>query len=103
MEIRISDEVERFIYSLEKQTIAKVLRTIDLLEIFGNKLVMPHSRKIKSQLFELRVRGAQEARILYAFRGSSAALLHGFIKKTDKIPKKEIEQALRKLKQLDLK
>lgn len=42
MEIKVAKEVELFVASLEKQSIAKVLRTVDLLEHFGNKLGMPH-------------------------------------------------------------
>jgi len=53
-------ELEKFISSLEKPTIAKVLRTIDLLESFGHLLGMPHSKKVSPHLFELRIRGKQE-------------------------------------------
>lgn len=58
MEIQIFDvSLERFIKSLENSTIAKVLRTIDLLELFGHQLEMPHAKKISNELFELRVGG----------------------------------------------
>ncbi len=68
MEARIfDDDLEKFIKSLEKSTIAKVLRIIDLLELFGNRLNMPHSKKVVSHLFELRIRGVHEVRILYVF------------------------------------
>lgn len=63
MEIRIGHTIEKFIEFLEKPTIAKVLRTIDLLEDFGPQLGMPHSKKIEDGLFELRIRGKQEVRI----------------------------------------
>lgn len=43
MEIRIFDtSLEKFIKSLQKPTTARVLRTIDLLEKFGQKLGPPH-------------------------------------------------------------
>jgi len=102
MNIRLWDtKIEMFIASLEKSVIAKVLRTIDLLEMFGNKLGLPHSKKIGARLFELRIRGNQEVRILYTFYKDEAILLHGFIKKTDRIPRKEIKIALSKLASLD--
>ena len=102
MEIRILDSsLERFIKSLEKPTIAKVLRTIDLLEKFGHNLGLPHSKKVCGQLYELRIRGTQEVRIFYTYRQSRAFLLHGFIKKSQKIPKKEICAALEKARRLD--
>ena len=52
----VDSKVEAFIRSLEKPTIAKVLRTIDLLETFGNTLGAPHSKKVNARLFELRIR-----------------------------------------------
>lgn len=101
MEIRILDNtLEKFIKSLEKSTIAKILRTIDLLEKFGGNLGLPHSRKISNRLFELRIRCVQEVRIFYGFHKSRIFLLHGFIKKSQKIPQKEICIALAKLKKL---
>lgn len=101
MEVRILDsDLEKFIKSLEKPTIAKVLRIIDLLELFGNKLNMPHSKKVTGHLFELRIRGVQEVRILYVFNKEEAVLLNGFIKKSSRIPKKEISIALGKLNRL---
>lgn len=102
MEIRNFDSsIESFIGSLEKRTIAKVLHTINLLEEFGRKLGMPHSKRVQDNLFELRVRGAQEIRIFYCFYKSYVVLLHGFIKKSQRIPKKEIRVAIARLRSLD--
>lgn len=93
--------VEKFVESLEKQTIAKVFHMTDLLKEFGHQLGAPHSKKVRGKLFELRVRGVQEVRIFYAFHKSYIVLLHGFIKKSQKVPKKEISKALAKLLALD--
>lgn len=42
MQINLLDSVlEKFIKTLEKPTIAKMVRTIELLEQFGNQLGMP--------------------------------------------------------------
>jgi phage-related protein len=102
MEICILDtSLEKFIKSLEKPTIAKVLRTVDLLERFGRDLGLPHSKKISEQLYELRIRGDQEVRIFYTFHKSQIFLLHGFIKKSQRILKKEIRIALEKVRGLD--
>jgi len=102
MEIRITDAtLEKFIKGLQKSTIAKVLRTIDLLEKFGPKLGAPHIKKISTRLFELRISGKQEVRIFYSFHKEQTFLLHGFIKKSQKIPSKEVETAIQKQKLLD--
>lgn len=97
MEIKTDKSVECFILSLEDSASAKVLRTIDLLERFGHRLGMPHSKKIAPALFELRVTGKQEVRLLYTFWYSYAVIVHGFIKKTQKTPRKEIEAAIQKI------
>lgn len=101
MNVRFFDaQLEKFIYSLGEATVAKVLRTIDLLEMFGYKLTLPHSKKVYTELFELRVRGKQEVRIFYTFYKGEAMLLHGFVKKSKRIPTKEMRTALQKLQRL---
>jgi phage-related protein len=97
MKILIDQFVEQFIIKLDKATTAKVLRTIDLLEKLTFKLGMPHSKKIDSHLYELRVRGRQEIRIFYCFNQQKIVLFHAFIKKNNKIPLKELNLIHKKL------
>ena len=92
MNIYTNPEVEKFILALEKQTVAKVIRTVDLLEKFEHKLGLPHSKKVSKDLFELRIRGKQEIRLFYCFHNKSIHLLNGFVKKSQKIPKKELNK-----------
>ena len=94
MQIDLLDSVETFIESLTEKEIAKVIRTIELLEEFENKLGMPHSKLIDAGLFELRIRGKREVRIFYCFSKNKAILLHAFIKKTQKTPVKELSKAM---------
>ena len=102
MEITFFDKaIEIFLTKLEKPTIAKVLRTVDLLERFGNQLGMPHSKSVGRGLFELRIRGPQEIRLIYTFSDNRAIILHGFVKKSQKIPQKELIIAQQKLLSLD--
>jgi len=100
MNLHIDPSVEKFILSLEKQTTAKVLKTIELLEEFGNRLRMPHSRHVGNDLFELRIRGQQEVRIFYCFYKGGARLLHGFMKSSQQTPRKELAAAFSKLQRL---
>ncbi len=67
MQIILLDLVEAFLESLNEKEIAKVIRTIELLEEFGNDLGMPHSRHMSDGLLELRIRGTREVRIFYCF------------------------------------
>ncbi len=98
MEINSNSEVDKFISSLEKQTIFKILRVMNLLERFGFELGMPHSKNMKGGLFELRIKGNQEIRIFYCFHNGQIWLLSGFIKKTQKTPNYEIIKAYNKYK-----
>ena len=93
MKIDLLDSVETFIESLDEKKIAKIIRTIELLEKFGNNLKMPHSRYVDDGLSELRIRGKREIRIFYCFHKNKAVLLHAFIKKTQKTPDKELTKA----------
>lgn len=93
MQIDLLGPVEIFLSSLHEKEIAKVIRTVELLEEFGNGLGMPHSRHMADGLLELRVRGVREIRIFYCFHKDKAVLLHGYIKKTQKTLDKELLRA----------
>lgn len=87
---RGEQRVKDFIARLEAHTQAKFLHLIDLLEQYGNQLSLPHARRLEDNLYELRIRGRQEARILYCFKGQSIILIHGFRKQSQKIPAREL-------------
>ncbi|OGG12426.1 hypothetical protein A2875_01490 [Candidatus Gottesmanbacteria bacterium RIFCSPHIGHO2_01_FULL_46_14] len=93
MELIIHTEVDAFVATLEKPTRSKWTRHLLLLEQYGKALGMPHARKITSTLSELRIRGTQEVRALYAFEQGRICILHAFLKKTQKIPAREIATA----------
>ena len=93
MQIILVGSVERFLESLTVKEAAKAIRTIELLEEFGNKLGMPHSRHLADKLSELRMRGKREIRIFYCFHKNKVFLLHAYIKKTQKTPEKELGRA----------
>lgn len=93
MEIVLLDSVETFLSSLTEKELAKAIRTIELLEEFGNDLGMPHSKHMSDGLLELRIRGTREIRIFYCFHKSKAILLNACIKKTEKTLDKELSRA----------
>jgi phage-related protein len=93
MDIILLSSVESFLSSLSEKEVAKVIRSIELLEEFGNELGMPHSKHMSDGLLELRIRGNREVRILYCFHNNKAVLLHASIKKTPKTLDKELSKA----------
>jgi phage-related protein len=98
MRLLILREVHDFIEGLEKSTQAKWSRQITLLQAYGSTLGMPYSRRINSSLSELRVRGKQEVRGFYTIHGDYIVMLHAFVKKSQKIPQKEIDTAEKRKK-----
>lgn len=89
--------VGKFIKQQQPQAIAKIAHLIDLLETHGSFLGMPHAKKLESNLYELRVRGKEEIRIIYGFVGKTIYLLSGFKKQKQKTPRKEIDTARARL------
>ena len=91
-----------FVKGLDAISYAKTLRQINLLETYGTDLGMPHSKPLDGGLIELRVRGKQEVRIFYVFaQKRNIYLLHGFIKKTQQTPKKELNVARDRQKEIE--
>ena len=69
---------------------------------YGPNLGMPYTRALGEELFEIRARGKEGiARIFYctAVRGR-ITILHGFVKKTDKTPRRELATARRRLREV---
>jgi len=91
--------VQLFIDGLTVKAKAKVARTIDLLEEFGTNLGMPYAEHIEGKLWELRTRiSTSRYRIIYFIdTGKSFVLLHGFLKKTRKISKVDVQTAKNRL------
>lgn len=89
--------VTEFIKKQQPTAIAKIVHLIDLLETHGSMLMMPHAKRLEKALYELRVRGKEEIRIIYAFKGKIIYLLHCFKKQTQKTPVKEIAIARKRL------
>lgn len=84
-----------FVQSLDIKMKAKVLRCVDILKKNGNELREPYTKSLGNGIFELRAKqGSDIGRVLYFFViGRKIVLTNGFIKKTQKTPKNEIELA----------
>lgn len=77
------------------------MKMIELLGKLEYKLSMPYAKKITNNIYELRIRGKQDVRIFYTFKKNKAILFHAFIKKTNKIPKRELKTVLRKINNIE--
>ena len=89
--------VEEFIASLDRPTYAKTLRGLELLRDNGPDLGMPHSKRLDRNLAELRIRGKIDLRLIYVVRDRVIYVLHGFIKKSQQLPMRELRTARARL------
>jgi phage-related protein len=97
-ETRFLEEAEKFIAGLDSQIVKKIFYNIDLTEQTNDSKLL---KKLQNDIWEFRTQHAGLQIRLLAFwdkTDSKSTLVfatHGFIKKSDKVPKNEINQALR--------
>jgi len=94
--------VEQAVLHLPHGLLARYLRLTDLMLEFGPNLGLPHTRAMGEGLFELRVKGQEGiARVFYCtVVQQRIVMLHVFIKKSQKTPKRELETAKRRLQEV---
>ncbi len=89
--------VREFIDALSAESQAQYIFITDLLEEYGILVREPYVKAVKGQkkLFEIRIKDkANVHRIFYfTFASRKLVLLHGFTKKEEKTPAREIETA----------
>lgn len=97
--------IEEFLDSLPAKDLAKVFRDIDVLAEYAPDLHEPYTKHIEGQLWEFRSKFSSNIHRIFYFiwDGKKLVLLHGFTKKTQKTPKKEIDIAKRRLDDYQLR
>jgi len=69
---------------------------------YGWPVGMPVCRPFRAGLYEVRSHLTTTiARVIFTIRGNYMVLLHGFIKKTQQTPQKELDFARERLKQTE--
>ena len=91
---------QKFMDSLQKAQKAKIFRIIQYIKEYGLVAAIPHIKRLTGTPFwEIRILGQDSIRVIYAIiTRDSVLILHGFIKKTQKTPVKEMETTLNRLK-----
>lgn len=89
------DDLQTRILELPETLRASYFGLTDRMEQFGANLGEPHTKALGDGLFELRLKGKEGiARVFYCTRiGKRIVMLHCFVKKTQKIPQKELQIA----------
>ena len=83
--------------SLPEKIREKCLFRVRRLAILGHELRRPEADYLRDGIYELRVGfRSQNYRMLYFFHGTVAAVLSHGLTKEDRVPSKEIDQAIRR-------
>ena len=94
---------EREIRRLPADLQARFLHVAEMLEDLGpHKVGKPHVRHLGNKLWEMRMKGRDRiARAIYfAAKGKRLVVVKAFVKKTQKTPRREIETAISRIKDL---
>ena len=98
MVIRAFPQVEDFLDDLSPKQRAEVDAILEDLKDYGLEVPLVSMRQIKGKLWEIRIK---QFRIFYVMVGSSSmVLLHAYKKQGQKAPKREVETALARMKNL---
>ncbi len=97
-----TEPVRDWLKALEQKDRYLIGTDIKVVE-YGWPIGMPTIRPIGSGLFEVRTNLPQGriARVLFCIYESRMVLLHAFIKKTQKTPKKDLDLALNRKRNLE--
>ena len=97
-----SSEVQEEILSLPDTLAARNIVLTMTMVALGANLGEPHTKPLGGGLFELRLKGAEGiARVFYCtVVGKRIFMLHTLLKKSQKIPKLELEVAIARMKEI---
>lgn len=97
-----SESVQEQIFELPDTLAARYIVLTRRMLAIGPNLGEPHTKAMGSGLYELRLKGAEGiARVFYCtLIGKRIVMLHSFVKKTDRTPKRELELAQSRLKEI---
>jgi len=97
-ETRFLEEADKFIAGLDSKTVKKIFYNIDLAEQTNDPKLL---KKLQNDIWEFRTKFSGLQIRLLAFwdktdnKETLVIATHGFIKKVDKVPKNEIDRAVR--------
>jgi len=97
-----SEAVQEQIIDLPNTLAARYIVLTRRMVALGPNLGEPHTKAVGDGLFELRLKGAEGiARVFFCtLIGKRIVILHSFIKKTDRTPKRELGVAQTRLKEI---
>ena len=97
-----SDKVERETLNFPPGILANFLHILEMIEEFGVTIGKPYIASMRGGLFEIRAKGKEGiGRSFYCtLKGKEIVILHSFIKKSQKTPKRELDLAKKRMKEV---
>lgn len=97
-----SEKVEADTLALPAGVLASFLRITELIEEFGPNLGRPHTAPLSRGLFEIRAKGKEGiARSVFCtVKDEEIVVLITVVKKSNKIPKRHMDTALKRMKEI---
>jgi len=99
----LDDRVRDELAALPNDMLARFRRIVELIQGYGLELVHePHLKHLEGPLWEMRMTGRDGiSRAIYVTAsGRRVVVLRVFVKKTQKTPRKEIDLALLRMKEV---
>ncbi|MEL6490228.1 MAG: type II toxin-antitoxin system RelE/ParE family toxin [Cyanobacteria bacterium J06621_3] len=97
-----STKVEQDTLNFPSGILANFLRIAEMMKDTGPSLGKPYTAPMGKGLFEIRARGKEGiGRSLYCtIKGEEIIILHSFVKKTQKTPKRALDIAKKRMKEV---
>lgn len=101
-EIDFYNGVQEDILAMPPKIQARMLRLLDMIEEHGANLGAPHTEPMGDGLFEIRAKAKEGiGRSLFCYmKGEKVCVLTAFVKKSQKTPKKELDLAKDRMKEV---
>jgi phage-related protein len=97
------EQVEAETLALPPKILAKLLHIFEMIEMAGAQLGEPFTKPLGDGLFEVRAKAKEGiGRSIYCYQmGQKIIILHSFVKKDQKTPKRALEVAYKRKKEID--
>lgn len=97
-----SEKVEQETLAFPPGILANFLHIAELIEELGPALGLPYTKAIGEGLFEIRAKGKEGIgrSFFCTIKGKEIIILHSFIKKSQKTPKRALATVRKRLKEL---
>ncbi|MEC7816027.1 MAG: type II toxin-antitoxin system RelE/ParE family toxin [Pseudomonadota bacterium] len=101
-EIEFYGKVDEELAAMPPKIQARMIRLMELMEKHGANLGEPHTKPLGGDLFEIRAKAKEGiGRGIFCYmHGQRIIILHVFVKKDQKIPKKDLTLARERLKEV---